>query len=115
MVLQPSPECQPLVTPLSQDQGVDVVMSESSGASTSGGNVVGVVSFDMSSVSKLEDSMKCLMETVLGLLAKGMNNPAKQEDIIKWHNEMNNVVFVVTETKLRSRVCPWIADKFDGV
>ncbi|KAG9288322.1 hypothetical protein G9A89_021353 [Geosiphon pyriformis] len=70
MVLQPSPGCQPLVTSSSQDQGVDVVMSESSGVSTSGRNVMGAVSFDMSSVSKLEDSMKCLMETVLGLLAK---------------------------------------------
>ncbi|KAG9286980.1 hypothetical protein G9A89_001218 [Geosiphon pyriformis] len=70
MVSQPSPGCQPLVTSLSQDQGADVVMSEGSSVFTSGGNVAGVVSFDMSSVSKLEDSMKCLMETVLGLLAK---------------------------------------------
>ncbi|KAG9297164.1 hypothetical protein G9A89_019445 [Geosiphon pyriformis] len=69
-VPQPSPGCQPLVTPSSQDQGADVVMSEGSDVSTSGGNVVGAVSFDMSSVSKLEDSMKCLMETVLGLSAK---------------------------------------------
>ncbi|KAG9286563.1 hypothetical protein G9A89_014729 [Geosiphon pyriformis] len=91
MVLQPSPGCQPL----------------GSGASTGGGNVVKAVSFNMSLVSKLEDSMKCLMETVLGLLAKvdsivatcnirGMNNLAKQKDII-------------------SKICPWIADKFDGV
>ncbi|KAG9284933.1 hypothetical protein G9A89_006311 [Geosiphon pyriformis] len=70
MVPQPSPGCQPLVTPSSQDQGADVVMSEGSGVSTSGGNVAGAVSFDVSSVSKLEDSMKCLMETVLDLLAK---------------------------------------------
>ncbi|KAG9296020.1 hypothetical protein G9A89_011872 [Geosiphon pyriformis] len=58
MVLQPSPEW------------VDVVMSESLGVSTSDGNVAGMVFFDMSLVSKLEDSMKCLMEMVLGLLAK---------------------------------------------
>ncbi|KAG9293531.1 hypothetical protein G9A89_005534 [Geosiphon pyriformis] len=70
MVSQPSSGCQPLVIPSSQDQGVDVVMSESSSVSTSGGNVAGAVSFDMSSVSKLENSMKCLMETVLGLSAK---------------------------------------------
>ncbi|KAG9295455.1 hypothetical protein G9A89_013484 [Geosiphon pyriformis] len=128
-VPQPSPGCQPLMTPSSQDQGADVVMSEGSGVFTSGGNVAGVVSFDMSSVSKLEDSMKCLMETVLDLLAKvdsivwkvatcnvrGMNTPAKQEDIIRWHKEMNNLVSIVTETKLRSRICPWIADKFDGI
>ncbi|KAG9299131.1 hypothetical protein G9A89_020444 [Geosiphon pyriformis] len=123
MVSQPSPGCQPLVTPLSQDQRADVVMSESSGASISSGNVAGVVSFDMSSVSKLENSMKCLMEMVLGLLAKvdsisvcsGMNNPAKQKDIIRWHKEINNMVSIITETKLRSKVHSWIADKFDDV
>ncbi|KAG9297024.1 hypothetical protein G9A89_008610 [Geosiphon pyriformis] len=70
MVLQPSSGCQPLVTPSSQDQGVDVVMSRGSGVSTSGGTVAEVVSFDMSSVSKLNNSMKCLIETVLGLSAK---------------------------------------------
>ncbi|KAG9300594.1 hypothetical protein G9A89_005194 [Geosiphon pyriformis] len=48
----------------------DVVMSEGSGVSTSGGTVVGVVSFDMSSVSKLEDSIRCLIEMVLDFLAK---------------------------------------------
>ncbi|KAG9290694.1 hypothetical protein G9A89_011657 [Geosiphon pyriformis] len=69
-VPQPSPGCQLLVTPSLQDQGADVVMSEGSNVSTSGGNVAGAVSFDMSSVSKLEDSIKCLMETVLGLSAK---------------------------------------------
>ncbi|KAG9292903.1 hypothetical protein G9A89_016265 [Geosiphon pyriformis] len=69
-VSQPSPGCQLLVTPSSQDQGADVVISEGSSVFTSGGNVVGAVSFDMSLVSKLEDSMKCLIETVLGLSAK---------------------------------------------
>ncbi|KAG9307029.1 hypothetical protein G9A89_003080 [Geosiphon pyriformis] len=61
MVSQPSPGCQPLVTPSSQDQEADVVISEGLSVSTSGENVVGAVSFDMSSVSKLEDSIKCLM------------------------------------------------------
>ncbi|KAG9300922.1 hypothetical protein G9A89_004980 [Geosiphon pyriformis] len=46
---------------------------------------------------------------------RGMNNPAKQEDIIRWHKEMNNLVSIVTETKLKSRVRPWIVDKFDGI
>ncbi|KAG9296199.1 hypothetical protein G9A89_014791 [Geosiphon pyriformis] len=70
MVSQSSPGCQPLVTPSSQDQKADVVINEGSGVSTGGGNVTEAVSFDMSLVSKLEDSIKCLMETVLGLSAK---------------------------------------------
>ncbi|KAG9284665.1 hypothetical protein G9A89_003625 [Geosiphon pyriformis] len=44
-----------------------------------------------------------------------MNNLTKQEDIIRWHKEMNNLVSIVTETKLKSKICPWIADKFDDV
>ncbi|KAG9303424.1 hypothetical protein G9A89_013750 [Geosiphon pyriformis] len=70
MVSQPSPGCQLLVTPSSQNQGVDIVMSESLSAAISGEVVAGAVSFDVSVVSKLEDSMKCLMKTVLNLLAK---------------------------------------------
>ncbi|KAG9291508.1 hypothetical protein G9A89_021927 [Geosiphon pyriformis] len=44
-----------------------------------------------------------------------MNNLAKQEDIIYWHRDMNNLVSIVTETKLKDKVWPWIANKFDGV
>ncbi|KAG9299003.1 hypothetical protein G9A89_020316 [Geosiphon pyriformis] len=45
----------------------------------------------------------------------GMNNCAKQADIICWHKDMNNLVSIVTETKLKGMVRPWIANKFDGV
>ncbi|KAG9290833.1 hypothetical protein G9A89_010982 [Geosiphon pyriformis] len=46
---------------------------------------------------------------------RGMNNPAKQEDIICWHKEMNNMISIVTKTKLKDRICPWIMNKFVGV
>ncbi|KAG9286577.1 hypothetical protein G9A89_005345 [Geosiphon pyriformis] len=46
---------------------------------------------------------------------RGMNNCIKQADIICWHKDINNLVSIVIETKLRGMVCPWIADKFDGV
>ncbi|KAG9307744.1 hypothetical protein G9A89_023309 [Geosiphon pyriformis] len=44
-----------------------------------------------------------------------MNNSAKQEDIIHWHRNMNSLVSIITETKLKDKVQPWIANKFDGV
>ncbi|KAG9293622.1 hypothetical protein G9A89_005625 [Geosiphon pyriformis] len=44
-----------------------------------------------------------------------MNNSAKQEDIIHWHRDRNNLVLIVTETKLKDKVRSWIASKFDGV
>ncbi|KAG9307656.1 hypothetical protein G9A89_023221 [Geosiphon pyriformis] len=44
-----------------------------------------------------------------------MNNPVKQDNIIHWHKEMNNLISIVTETKLKGKICLWIMNKFDGV
>ncbi|KAG9295738.1 hypothetical protein G9A89_008966 [Geosiphon pyriformis] len=44
-----------------------------------------------------------------------MNNPAKQENVICWHKDMNNLISIVTETKLKNKICSWIATRFDGV
>ncbi|KAG9305201.1 hypothetical protein G9A89_010709 [Geosiphon pyriformis] len=41
-----------------------------------------------------------------------MNNPAKQKDIIHWHKEMNNMISIITETKLKDGIHPWIMNKF---
>ncbi|KAG9293047.1 hypothetical protein G9A89_016409 [Geosiphon pyriformis] len=114
IVSQPSPGCQPLVTPSSQNQGVDIVMSEGSGAATSGEIVVGVVSFDVSLVSKLEDSMN-LIWNIATCNVRGMNNFAKQDDVIHWHMEKNNLVSIFTESKLKKKIRPWIVNKYDGV
>ncbi|KAG9286030.1 hypothetical protein G9A89_022707 [Geosiphon pyriformis] len=46
---------------------------------------------------------------------RGINNPAKQDDIIHWHKDMNNLVSIFTESKLKGKVRPWIVNKFDGV
>ncbi|KAG9296078.1 hypothetical protein G9A89_011930 [Geosiphon pyriformis] len=46
---------------------------------------------------------------------RGMNNPVKQDDIIHWHKKMNNVILIVTKTKLKSKIRSWIMNKFDGV
>ncbi|KAG9291303.1 hypothetical protein G9A89_021805 [Geosiphon pyriformis] len=46
---------------------------------------------------------------------RGMNIPAKQKDIVRWHKNMGNLVSIFTETKLKDRVRPWIANKFNGV
>ncbi|KAG9302974.1 hypothetical protein G9A89_022634 [Geosiphon pyriformis] len=46
---------------------------------------------------------------------RGINNLAKQEDIIRWHKNSGNLVSILTETKLKDKFCPWLASKFDGV
>ncbi|KAG9296808.1 hypothetical protein G9A89_002205 [Geosiphon pyriformis] len=46
---------------------------------------------------------------------RGINNPVKQDDITYWHKEMNNVISIVTETKLKDKIRSWIMSKFDGI
>ncbi|KAG9304317.1 hypothetical protein G9A89_019879 [Geosiphon pyriformis] len=124
-VSQHGPECQPLITSLSQNQGADTVMSEDLGAATSGRTVVETVVYNLLAVSKLEDTLNILSKTVMGLLARlenaatcnvrGMNNFAKQEDIVYWHKDLCNLVFILMETKLKDKTHLWLASKFDGI
>ncbi|KAG9298401.1 hypothetical protein G9A89_000400 [Geosiphon pyriformis] len=84
-------------------------------------------------ISELESKMVALeasINSVLGKLdhlcsdfvwkiamcnAQGINNPAKQKDIVRWHKDIGNLISIITETKLKDRICLWITDKFDGV
>ncbi|KAG9305670.1 hypothetical protein G9A89_022592 [Geosiphon pyriformis] len=103
MVSQPSPRYQPLVTLLSQNQGVNIVMSESSGVVTGSKTIAKVVVFDSSVVSKMEETLCNLSVTLVWKIATcnahGINVSAKQKDIVCWHIDSENMVFIVTETK----------------
>ncbi|KAG9295800.1 hypothetical protein G9A89_009029 [Geosiphon pyriformis] len=125
-VFQHGSGCQPLMTPSSQNQGADTMMSESLGVTTSGGTVAEVVVYNSSAVSKLKDTLDILSKTVMGLLARlenavatcnvqDINNFTKQEDIVHWHKDLCNLVFILMETKLKDKACPWLASKFNGV
>ncbi|KAG9304591.1 hypothetical protein G9A89_020155, partial [Geosiphon pyriformis] len=113
MVFQLSSRHQPLVTPSLQNQEADIVMSESSGVVTGDKTVVEVVVFESSVILKMEKTLNNLSITVMSLLAKMYN--AGSGDIICWHKEINNLVFIITETKLKDKVYPWIINKFDGI
>ncbi|KAG9287708.1 hypothetical protein G9A89_004111 [Geosiphon pyriformis] len=75
--------------------------------STNGKTVVGMVSLNVSLVSKLEDNMRCLIGTVLGLSAK-VNSLNASLDV-------NNLISIVTKTKLKGKIHLWIMNKFSGV
>ncbi|KAG9284820.1 hypothetical protein G9A89_003743 [Geosiphon pyriformis] len=66
----------------------------------------------------LEASVGSVLDK-LNLLCSGlgvdMNNCAKQTDIVHWHKDINNLVSIVTETKLKRKIHPWIANRFNGV
>ncbi|KAG9288689.1 hypothetical protein G9A89_004308 [Geosiphon pyriformis] len=98
------------------NQGTDIVISESLSVITSGGIFVEIAVFDSSVVSKMKKTLNNLSITVIGFLAKmdnaglvpakiatcnvqGVNISTKQEDIICWHNNLENM----------------IKNKFDGV
>ncbi|KAG9293797.1 hypothetical protein G9A89_019135 [Geosiphon pyriformis] len=46
---------------------------------------------------------------------KEMNNPVKQDDIMHWHKDMNNLVSIFTKTKLKGKIHLWIANKFSSL
>ncbi|KAG9301692.1 hypothetical protein G9A89_016763 [Geosiphon pyriformis] len=74
-----------------------------------------------SKVGKLESKIVVFEVSIGSVLEKldclhsGINNPAKQDDIIYWHKDINNLISIFTETKLKDRVCLWIANKFNGI
>ncbi|KAG9299405.1 hypothetical protein G9A89_014054, partial [Geosiphon pyriformis] len=78
-------------------------------------------------VDGLESKMLALETSVSSVLASqlvwkfatcnvwGLNNSAKQTDVVCWHFDMSNLVSIFTEFKLKDKVKLWIAGKFDGV
>ncbi|KAG9292607.1 hypothetical protein G9A89_006979 [Geosiphon pyriformis] len=66
----------------------------------------------------LEVSVESVLEKLDQLcsgLGLSINVSVKQENIVYWHKESENMVLIITETKLRSNIRPWIMNKFDGV
>ncbi|KAG9300025.1 hypothetical protein G9A89_009753 [Geosiphon pyriformis] len=123
---------QPLVASGSVNMkfGLDMVLDEpdsvvippssvSSGASSLGSSSSKILTLKVDCLElklvALEALVCSLMWKIATYNVKRMNNSAKQEDIIRWHRDMNNLVSIVTETKLKNKVRPWIASKFDGV
>ncbi|KAG9297753.1 hypothetical protein G9A89_011268 [Geosiphon pyriformis] len=131
-VFQSSPGCQLLMTTPSQNWMGNVVMGENLGKTTSGKTAMTLDSSAFPEVKRLKNMLERLFALVLSLIAKfdglilagskiatynirGLNNPVKQDDVICWHKEMNNLIFIVTKTKLRGKICPWIMNKFNGI
>ncbi|KAG9304015.1 hypothetical protein G9A89_005925 [Geosiphon pyriformis] len=44
-----------------------------------------------------------------------INVPVKQADVVCWHVSSGNIMFFITETKLRSSIGPWIKSEYDSV
>ncbi|KAG9292059.1 hypothetical protein G9A89_017959 [Geosiphon pyriformis] len=68
-----------------------------------------------SSSSKVLTAKAGGLETKLIALEALRYEQLCEADIICWHKNMNNLVSIVIETKLKGMICLWITDKFDGV
>ncbi|KAG9307350.1 hypothetical protein G9A89_017179 [Geosiphon pyriformis] len=66
-VSQHGPKCQPLITSSLQNQEMDTVINEVLGTAISDRTVVKIVVYDLSAVSKLEDTLDILSKTVMDL------------------------------------------------
>ncbi|KAG9306164.1 hypothetical protein G9A89_016068 [Geosiphon pyriformis] len=108
------------------DQIGDVVMRKGLDKATSGETAMTLDSSAFSEVKRLENMLEGLSASVLSLTAslvwkiatcnvRSMNNSAKQDDVIHWYKEINNLISIVTETKLRGKIHLWIINKFDSV
>src|SRR4051812_47397928 len=42
---------------------------------------------------------------------RGMNNPAKQEDIIKWHIQKQHTITCISETRLNETTAKWLKNQ----
>ncbi|KAG9291986.1 hypothetical protein G9A89_017885 [Geosiphon pyriformis] len=103
-----------LVPPVSFLPKVDVVLSDFSPSSLK------VLTTKVCSLESKLVALEVLIHLILArldLLGSGLNInvPAKQEDVVRWHLSLGNMVSFVIETKLRSGVKPWIANRFKGV
>ncbi|KAG9295902.1 hypothetical protein G9A89_006641 [Geosiphon pyriformis] len=117
---------------------LDDVLASSAPSLSGGGNSAAVLSLSGSKIliSKLGglkskmSGLEALFSSILVRLdllcsgsiwriatcnVKGINNLVKQKDIIYWHKNSGNLISILTKTKLKDKICPWLASKFDGV
>ncbi|KAG9297570.1 hypothetical protein G9A89_007645 [Geosiphon pyriformis] len=66
-------------------------------------------------VVKLENMLEGLSALIMSLLARLDGLALAGDDIIRWHKNINNLVSIFTKSKLKEKVHPWLANKFDGV
>ncbi|KAG9286845.1 hypothetical protein G9A89_012395 [Geosiphon pyriformis] len=92
----------------------DIVISKSLDVVTSSKTIVEAVIFDPLTISKIEKTLNNLSITVMDLLAK-IDNASLQDDIVHWHKNINNLISIFMETKLKKKIHLWIVNKFGDV
>ncbi|KAG9292126.1 hypothetical protein G9A89_005270 [Geosiphon pyriformis] len=65
---------------------------------------MGGLKFKMVALDALINSVLVRLDHLCSGLGLDMNNSVKQTDIIHWHKKVNNLISIVTETKLKDKV-----------
>ncbi|KAG9307317.1 hypothetical protein G9A89_017145 [Geosiphon pyriformis] len=97
------------------NQGEDIVMGVGSDDATSDKTAAISGSTASPKVVKLENMLESLSASVISLSACLDGLALAGDDVIHWYKNMNNLVSIFMESKLKEKVCPWLTDKFDGV
>ncbi|KAG9290921.1 hypothetical protein G9A89_011071 [Geosiphon pyriformis] len=121
-----------LVTSPLQDQVGNIVMRKGLDETTSSKTAANLDSSASSEVKRLKNILKGLSASVLSLTVRfdglilavwkiamcnirELNNPMKQNNVIHWHKDKNNLVSIFMKLKLSKKVHSWIVNKFDGI
>ncbi|KAG9290651.1 hypothetical protein G9A89_011614 [Geosiphon pyriformis] len=104
-VFQPSPGCQLLITPFSQNLKNDIVMKVGSSETTGGETAIVLDSSVFLYVIKLENMLEGLSASVLSL-------SACFDSLVL---AGGNLISIFTESKLKKNICLWITNRFDGI
>ncbi|KAG9296358.1 hypothetical protein G9A89_014950 [Geosiphon pyriformis] len=125
MVSQPSPGCQPLVTLSSQNQGADIVISEGSGAATSGEIVARVVSSDFWDFQPKwtvlgQVQIPFLLNKQSGLEFCYLQHQKYEQscETGQYHSlayREEQFSFYFYRIKVKREIHPWIVNKYDDV
>ncbi|KAG9307310.1 hypothetical protein G9A89_017138 [Geosiphon pyriformis] len=99
----------------------DIVMGVGSGNATSDKTAAVLGSTASPEIVKLENMLEGLSVSVMslsvhldGLVLAGVVWYRKLPRVM-FHKDMNNLVSIFTESKLKKKVHPWLTNKFDGV
>ncbi|KAG9293380.1 hypothetical protein G9A89_007626 [Geosiphon pyriformis] len=86
--------------------------SVSSGVSNLGSSSSKILT---SKVGCLKSKLMALKASIYLVLEKSVNILAKQDNVVRWHVDSGNNISIITETKLKSGIKPWIMNRFPGV
>ncbi|KAG9307741.1 hypothetical protein G9A89_023306 [Geosiphon pyriformis] len=119
---------QPSVIPVTANVefGLDMVLDDpkpvalpfflvSSGVSNLGSNSSKILTSKMGCLESKLMALEALVCSVLEKLDQMCAGSGSADNVVRWHVDSGNDISIITETKLKSGIKPWIINRFFGV